>query len=210
MVCGKELGELYYPTWNIKRIDRQKEMLKFKKKCLIYNHENMDFQKWGWHAGEDEIGKSRYRYDVLILRSFKNMLASWLRNKPEKWDKFEKQIIPLYKLYTDEFLKMTHYLEFQSVTIWFDVWVKSKAYRKKKALVFGRNNKDWTLQYMANFSGRGSHFDDITQYYDRAKEMKINERYKQMKDHPKYIEFMKKYRKLHQVSNRIHKEAHSL
>jgi len=206
-VHGKELEQLYYPTSKIVRADRQKEMLKLKKECLIYNHENTNFKKWGWHAGEEHIGKSRHQYDILILRSFKNLLASWLVNPPKKWDKFDQQITSLYRLYVDEFLKITNHLEFQTVTIWFDTWIKSREYRKQKASLFFHENQDWTLQYMANFGGRGSHFDDFKEYYSRAWEMKVNERYKQMKDHPKYIEFMKKYKDLHQISNEIHKKA---
>jgi len=209
-VRGKELGKLYYPTWDTSREDRYTKMMTFHKECLIYNHENGDFKVFGKHAGEDQIGKSRHQYDILILRSFKNLTASWLKNPPGKWKKFENQIIPLYRLYADEFIHATTYLPFETVTIWFDIWIKDKSYRERKATLFGRKNVDWTLQYMANFFRRGSHFDDFKEYYYRAKELKVTKRYEQLKDHPKYIEFMKRYKDLHHVSNKIHKEAHQL
>lgn len=206
-VNGKELAQLYYPTWEIKRNKRQQEMLKLRKQCLIYNHENGDFKNWGWHAGEVEIGASKHRYDVLVMRSFKNLLASWLVNPPYKWDKFEEQIVPLYKLYADEFLRATNELEFQTVPVWFDTWTASTRYRQRKARAFGKKNREWTLQFMANFSGRGSHFDNFRKHYRRAREMKVNERYKKMQDHPKYIELMNKYSHLNEISNSIHEKA---
>lgn len=207
---GKELASLYYPTWNIERKNRQIEMLKFYKNCLIYNHENGDFKNWGWHAGEKEIGSSKNQYDILIMRSFRNLLSSWLINPPKKWQKFEKQIVPLYQLYADEYLGHTRYLEFRPVMIWFDLFIKSKVYREQKANLLNQRNEDWTLQYMANFTGRGSHFDSFKDYYDQAHKMKVNERWKQMKDHPKYIELIKKYRNLDIISNTIQKKAKAL
>jgi len=209
-VRGKELRQLYYPNRNIARDNRYKELIKLKKQCLIYNHENRDFKKWGWHAGEDQIGKSKFQYDVLVMRSFRNLLASWLRNPPKKLVKFEKQIIPLYKLYINEFLNFTNHLEFQTVTIWFDTWVKNEQYRKQKASIFGRENEDWTLRFMGNFCGRGSHFDNFHENYNKAHKMKVNERYKQMQEHPKYIELMEKYTQLDKDSNYIHERAELL
>jgi len=199
---GKELVSLYYPTW--KEPNRVEKFKSMKKQCLIYNHENKNFKMNGAPMNESLIGRSSHRFDILIMRDLRNLLASHLVNYKVRWGKIRKVIAPLYQLYAEEFLGETNYLQYQPVKIWFDQWVQSEEYRIKKAEELGFKNKDWSLQYMANFYKRGSHFDKYHDYYNRAHEMEVTKRYKMVEETPRYLFFMKKNKHLLNLSKTIH------
>ena len=54
----------------------------------------------------------------------------------------------------------------------------------------GLVNNDYTLNYMANYRNRGSSFEDLNIYYNKAKEMKVLERYKEFSDDLDYNKIM--------------------
>lgn len=210
-IRGKEIVQLFWPTWFIE--DKKIAVAlfpKIRKDCLLYNHENKDIKKYGNKSiySDEVVGKSGKKYTVLIMRDFRNLVASLLKGIPpggkdRQLSKFSRIHFPQYKINAMEFLGETNYLPFTKIFIFFDIWVSSKEYREKKAEELGLINNDYILDYMANFKRRGSHFDNFYEYYDKAKEMNVLERWKLFTNDPDYKEIMKKHNDLVELSKKI-------
>ena len=197
---GNELSKFFWPVWDIKnKEDAVNFFPRIYKDCVIYNHENASIKKGveGIYS-DDVLGKSDKKFDVLVVRSFENQLASILKSVKEE-DRYKRERLinrinrvynPLYHTNILEFLGETNYLPLTKALIFFDLWVSSKAYREKKAEEMGLVNNDYTLNYMANYRNRGSSFEDLNIYYNKAKEMKVLERYKEFSDDLDYNKIM--------------------
>lgn len=163
-----------------------------KKETLIYSYEDDSLDKIACEEFEKNhdrwIGRSRHRYDILLIRDPFNLIASRLKRDdgdiknrysfriPEE----RKIIISLWKQYAKEYLGLTNFLLHDKVCINFNRWFLDASYRREIA---NRLNLKFDDSGMATVStvGGGSSFDS-TGYDSKASEMKVLDRWKHYKD----------------------------
>ena len=82
---GTEIEHIFVPRHKFKRDPNPEESiaryLRVPKKCLIYSYENYDIRRIPHskiHSDRDIVGRSRRKYDIVILRELHNWLASKL------------------------------------------------------------------------------------------------------------------------------------
>lgn len=196
------------------------------KHCLMYSYEYRDIrnlENGGFIKNRDSIiGKSKIRYNVLILRDLFNWLASCLlkeKHGGQPLNLFPKynisgrsdwtqhaSIIPgtnyrrmkaiqtheFWKIYAKEFLGKTNYLEStgplknKKICISFNHWFANENYRKQIASLFDLEYSDFSL----SFFGSPSSFADGQDWNKDAREIKVFDRWKIIKDNIIYHEFL--------------------
>jgi len=194
--------------WEIHWSKRPEMCPNIQKPCLIYNHE--DYKLNEHPEPIPNLGKSDKQFSVLIMRSFKNMLASRLYEQPQwnlrKVQANTKDVPRFYEMYAKEFLDITHWLTFTPVKIWFDLWFSSRKYREMKAIEMDLVNSDDTIQHMAAHRKKGSTFDTFAKFKNQAKNMDVLNRYKKMENNKVYQKIIQKNPELLKLSDKIHKQ----
>ncbi len=180
------------------------------KECLIYNHENYILESLNNSILERKhdlyIGKSKTRYDLLILRDPYNTFASMLQGQKNN-NKFsyiytfpdnKKIITELWLDYAKEFLGETNYLKHTKIMINYNHWVKNQTYRKSISKKLDLDFCDTGFNIVKNYGG-GSSFDG-TKLTNQVDKMDIltrwrnfvnDEEYKKMLS-PEIIEYSHK------------------
>jgi hypothetical protein len=167
-----------------------------KKNVLIYNRENLDLRLLSNKKIEKNhdnfIGKSKVRYDALILRDPFNLFASTLKRFCEKPDnffvkKYFDEIIDRWKQYALEYLGKTNYLKNKKVVINYNTWVRSKKERQKIGKKFKITIKNSNINYILGFGG-GSSFDK-KRLNGCAKQMKVLQRWRNFSKNELYKSF---------------------
>jgi hypothetical protein len=92
----------------------------------------------------------------------------------------------LWRHFAREFTKITSFIPKPVIRIAFNYWFSSKSYRESVASQFGLKNNDITMNIMTTVSGKGSHFDTLKDYGNKANTMKVLERWKFYKDNALY------------------------
>jgi hypothetical protein len=138
--CSQEGNETI--IFNNFKINRDDEIRgKFTKKdCIIYSYEDCTFKdifnKYFIKKLPSLIGESKIKYNILILRDPFNLFASRLyRELTRSNNKIsilnnKKELIKLWKDYAKEFLGKTNHIKDNKVVINYNLWYKSKDYRK--------------------------------------------------------------------------------
>ncbi len=158
------------------------------------------------------LGKSAKRYDVLILRDPFNLFASRLKMMDRKLngikemgDKLtEKQRIDnelrekrlkrligkssvnLWISYAKEFLGETDYLTQKKVFINYNQWFSDQEYRQNISQQLDVQFSDLGLEKVKG-QGKGSSFDQLN-FSGKATDMKVLERWQNVKDDPRFIQ----------------------
>jgi len=220
-VRGRPIGKFFVPIPSFKHspeieISMTRNVYKH---CLLYCYERNDIRKLETSDFIDNrefmIGKSKDKYNVLVLRDVFNWLASillrpgkrysiklnqrpkynisgikdWTEHAaiiPKKNYIHARRLIEYWKIYAEEFLGKTNYLKEKKIYILSNRWFADKAYREKIASLFGLINSDFSL----DFVGSKSSFDGKKYRRGGALEMKILERWKTFKDNVVYHEIL--------------------
>lgn len=161
---------------------------------LCYNYENACFKDITdpfFEFNHDiYLGKTKKRYDILILRDPFNTMASIYKgimkgNKVYSQVHLNrKNITQLWIDYAKEFLGETNYLKNQKIIINYNQWIMDKNYRKEisKQLELDFTDKNFT---QVSKHGGGSSFDGI-ELNRNSQQMKVTERWKTVIDDPEY------------------------
>lgn len=190
------------PGWRTKDIDRWQREAKGEfstKKCLLYSYEDQPIEKLSDRNFEKKhdlyFGRSKVRYDVIIMRDPFNLFASRLRASrkrevpPDQFDfmrvKSKKSSLPqMWIDYAQEYLDETNYLRHTKVHINYNLWSTDPNYRcqiaKKLDLDFTDAGFD---DVMTN--GGGSSFDGVS-LNGKASAMSVLERWKHFADDPHF------------------------
>jgi hypothetical protein len=130
------------------------------------------------------FGKSKERFDLLILRDPFNLFAS--RFKGGMIDVKSKRLtaVDLWIQYAKEFLGETNHLNQKKILINYNQWVSDIDYRKKLSLRLGLLFSDTGLRKVASLGG-GSSFDGQAMN-GRGNQMSVLERWKHFQHNETY------------------------
>lgn len=123
------------------------------------------------------LGKSRRRFNVLILRDAFNCFASRLQ-----YGWLSDEVIDLWKAYAREFLGETNYLGNNKILVNYHRWCRDQTYRLDCARDLGLVTTDKGVNDVSDIGG-GSSFDP-TELDGQASQMKSDERWKLFENDP--------------------------
>jgi len=203
-------------SWPENRINRIRNK---KKECIMYRYEinhlvNNRFWELKIRAknhNNSYVGKSKFQFDVIVLRDFKNWLASLIRFQDGTWfmEKNKKRYMELWSHVAEEFIGDTNFLPSKKIQIKYNEWFADDGYRKKIAQLMNLEYSDKFINRLS-ITGRskkiptGSSFDDAT-FKNKANEMQVLERYKLLQgdDLEFYNSIVEEYSELLELSNEI-------
>lgn len=165
------------------------------KDCLVYSYEDQPMEKLCDRAFERKhdlyFGKSKVRYDLILLRDPFNLFASRIRasrrKKPTAGSinfmavKSRRHTLSqLWIDYAKEYLDETHYLSNIKVPVNYNQWVSDSAYRRQLAETLQLEFTDSGVDDVMT-NGGGSSFDG-TDLQGKATKMSVLERWKHFSD----------------------------
>jgi hypothetical protein len=122
---------------------------------------------------------------VLVLRDAYNTFASVWHGKRRMRNRLHRFYSLHWKTYAREFLGETSYLPDDTVMVSFNDWFTDVDYRRKKADELGLDSADRGIDEISS-DGGGSSFTG-QRFQDRAREMKVLERWRHFIDDPEYL-----------------------
>lgn len=153
------------------------------KSLLIHSYEHYCLSQvlgtWFEKKREEFLGKSQYKFDILILRDPYNTFASLIKSG-EKFNNLDF-IIDKWLEHAREYLGLSNYLH-NRVSISYNQWFQNKAYRQKIAENLGLIFTDAGINTVS-VVGKGSSFDRVN-YDGKASQMTVLSRYQDFLDHP--------------------------
>ncbi|MEM9399968.1 MAG: hypothetical protein AAF984_07140 [Verrucomicrobiota bacterium] len=174
------------------------------KNCLIYSYEDQPIEAFSDRTFEARhdlyFGKSKVRYDLILIRDPFNLFASRLRasERGKSVDyqmdfmkvKSHKSSLPeLWIDYAREYLDETRYLQNIKVPVNYNLWVLDKEYRRQVAEKLAMDFTDAGFdEVMTN--GGGSSFDGVT-LHGKASEMSVLERWKHFEEDDRFQALIK-------------------
>lgn len=217
----REIREFFVPIPRLRSLSETEinHLRNVHKFCLMYSYEHKDIRKL---ENEDpvknrdfSVGRSKNKYNVLILRDVFNWLASWLLNPGKKfslrldqypeynilkhkdWVKHAsviprknylagQNLIERWKYYALEFLGRSDYLPEKKVVISFNQWFLDEDYRISIANSLNLKNSELSLDY----AGNKSSFDRYKFSRGGVRDIKVLERWKFFKDNVVYQEIL--------------------
>jgi hypothetical protein len=163
------------------------------KNVLITSYEDYPIPKVASKRAERThdyyLGKSRQRFDVLILRDPFNLAASRLQKGFTTVKSLSQTVADMWVDYAKEYLGETQYLRNIKVVINYNQWVLDKRYRQAVAHQLGLEFSDAGLQEVPLFAG-GSSF-DRTIFSGSAAEMKLFQRWQYYTENKCYLEMVR-------------------
>ena len=188
-------------------IDKEKNGKFSKKDCLIYSYEDGSFKKVLHKKFEKNydkfVGRSKKRYNILILRDPFNLFASRIFRYHNLYGGNvlkEIRAKKLWKSYAREYLGETSYLGKDKILINYNVWFLNKDYRNNIERKLELEPSNEKVNEVLTF-GEGSSFDGV-KFDGKANEMKVLERWKLLAD-DEFYKFILKDKELVELSNRI-------
>jgi hypothetical protein len=155
---------------------------------LLYSYEDWGLSDIGCQRFEKYhdlyLGRSRQRFDVLIMRDPFNLLASRLKNNYREVKKRGCSVIDLWLESAREFLDETHYLPHNRLCINYPRWFQDKPYRQSIAQYLGLPFTDAGINSVTSFGG-GSSFDG-KEMDGQASRMDVNNRWRQFAENDEY------------------------
>lgn len=169
---------------------------------LIYSYEDQELEKVAHPAFERKhdlyLGKSKEKFDVIIMRDPFNLLASRLQTNPRE-DGVNYSMLEVYSRhhslpelwisYAKECLGETSYLKNKKVYINYNKWFIDIDYRKNIAKQLNIEFSDRGFNDVSQ-SGRGSSFDGL-KYAGETHKMDVLNRWKIFSDHALYRQLLK-------------------
>ncbi|MGK7891769.1 MAG: hypothetical protein AB4042_20775 [Leptolyngbyaceae cyanobacterium] len=167
--------------------------------CLIYGYEDQTLDCICHPSFEGlhdiYVGKSKQRFDLLILRDPFNLFASRLKSNMIDIKAKRMTAVELWIQYAQEFLGESKYLKQNKLLINYNQFVADIDYRKKLALDLGLPFSDAGIKKVVSLGG-GSSFDG--QNMDgRGAEMRVLERWKHFEQDPNFREIFQNQTLLH-------------
>ena len=174
------------------------------KQVLLTNVENLPLGNVArdplfFDGAERVLGASGRRITVLVLRDAFNTFASVAHGKRRMRARLHRFYRDQWKTYAREFLGTTAALPADTVMIGFNQWFADSDYRKAKAEELGLDHCDRGVDEVSS-DGGGSSFEG-RDYQDRARQMKVLERWQVFADDPRYRSAFD--RETVELSNRI-------
>lgn len=165
------------------------------KDCLVYSYEDQPMVKLCDRSFEKKhdiyFGKSKVRYDLIILRDPFNLFASRLR--ASRRDTAESGYIDFMKVksrahsltqlwieYAREYLNESQYLQHIKVPVNYNQWVNNPDYRRQLAESLGLEFTDSGVDDVMT-NGGGSSFEG-TELQGKASDMPVLERWKNFRN----------------------------
>ena len=210
---GTPAEKFFVPLPNMTHWDEKdiKPIRLKQKECLMYCHENYDIRDIKNLSVDRDvnIGKSEFRFDILILRDIFNWVASTIMDRGfqdssiirASYYKHAVQRIWKWKACAIEFLGESKYLENEKICISFNKWFVDEEYRISITNKLGLKYSTVTLDDVPR-TRRGSSFDGLI-YDGRAREMDCLNRWKVFRDNILYQELFKKNKDIIELSDRI-------
>lgn len=166
---------------------------------IIAGHEERSLKDVAWACGTSNVFGSGTRL-VVVLRDFKNWVASYIKMAGRDGKPYDELIndekIDTYKDHCKFFFESSD-IEY----ILFNRWFSSERYRRELTERLNLTFTDAAIDQKSPFGG-GSSFDKM-EYLKTASLMKVNDRYKQMEDHPVYNNIIKENQEALEMSNEI-------
>ncbi|CAN2045895.1 hypothetical protein GMMP13_220018 [Candidatus Magnetomoraceae bacterium gMMP-13] len=157
--------------------------------ALIYSHEDRRLNYVGSPIFEKNhdfyIGKVGKRFDILILRDPFNLFAGRLHSKRMRVYANTLSVADMWIMYAREYLGMTNYLKNNKTLVNYNQWCIDRSYREKLAKKLELEFSDEGFEEVSKI-GFGSSFDG-TRYQNKASNMKVFERWKNMINNDEYI-----------------------
>ncbi len=180
----------YFPQhkWTIEHYKKEAKILT-PKKYLLYSYEDyplseifhQDFEK----KHDLYLGKSKKRYDLLILRDPFNLFASRFKKDMMNVHDPNGDFVEYWLDYAKEFLGETNYLKHNKICINYNIWNKDRDYREEIALKLGLEFTDKGFNTVSKAAG-GSSFDGQN-LNGKANLMDVDNRWKHFINNPLYI-----------------------
>ncbi|MDY6783746.1 MAG: hypothetical protein SW833_14600 [Cyanobacteriota bacterium] len=154
----------FFPNnkWSIDRFKNQAKGNLTPKDCLIYNYEDYALSDVFSEKFEEKhdlyLGKTKTRYDVLVIRDPFNLLASRLKNNYMPTKDKNKNCIDLWIDYAKEYLGETQYLRYNKVCVNYNQWTTDIEYRKQIAQQLNLEFSDAGINKVSGCGG-GSSFE---------------------------------------------------
>ena len=162
-----------------------------KKNTLILSYENCFLDEDIFHEFDSKhdqlVGKSKHRYEIVILRDAYNLFASLIKSGRAGAENV-KQYIRLYKQYAREFLGLTNLSDrndYRRILINFNQWFASSEYRASILRKIGHSTPEGTAYMRVPSEGGGSSFSG-TMKTGNAAQLGVLERWKQLTGNPLY------------------------
>lgn len=189
---GTPIEDIFVKVPKLKNVKKDKieEVRNKYKKCLIYSYENIDLRKFEKReiTPRKYVGKSHFKFDVLIIRDLLNWAAStfkytgrlalldlnFARDLDARNCAQRRKLFDGWKSHAFEFLGKTEYLE-NKICISYNDWL-NKDYREKTALKFMLINNEISIDTVAAINNKGSQFNGLS-YDGKASKMKVLERW---------------------------------
>ncbi|MDY7013362.1 MAG: hypothetical protein SVX43_07095 [Cyanobacteriota bacterium] len=148
--------------WAIERFKKQAKGELTPKDCLIYNYEDYALETAISREFEEKhdlyLGKSKKRYDLLIMRDPFNLLASRLKKKYMPTKDKEKNCVDLWIEYAKEYVGETQYLKYNKICVNYNQWTKDIDYRQQIAQQLDLEFSDAGINTVSGCGG-GSSFE---------------------------------------------------
>lgn len=159
-----------------------------KKDLLIYSlegyHPRLIAKKKIQKKHKLYFGKSRKKYDIIILRDPYNLLASRLKNKKIglKTRSYLTSFADMWVAFAREYLGETNFSPYPKVAVNYNKWAEEKAYRKQLTKTLHIPFTDAGFHEVTNYGG-GSSFDGS----GAKKDLDVFGRWKHYKDDPTFL-----------------------
>ncbi|MEL4897319.1 hypothetical protein [Crocosphaera sp. Alani8] len=168
---------------NVLELDRER-LRYYRTKSLImhtYEHYSLSQVMGDWFENQRDkfLGKSKERFDILLLRDPFNLFASLIHRGEELNN--TNYIIEKWLEHAREYYGITNYLKYR-ISINYNQWFINQDYRNKIAKSLNLAFTDAGINSVVNV-GKGSSFDG-TSYDGKASKMPVLYRYKDYLNHP--------------------------
>jgi len=194
----REFQKDFFTKFNI---NAEKIGMFSKKNLFMFSYEDEHLEKIVSEKFEKNremwIGRSKKRYDLLLLRDPFNLFASRLKkeddiieNKYSLRKESERAILSaMWKGHAKEFLGETSILKNNKVCVNYNKWVSDREYRRIIAGLLDLEFTDAGVEEVLHIGG-GSSFDRI-KYNQKASDMKVLERWKHYIDDDDFLDIFK-------------------
>lgn len=172
--------------------------------CLLYSHEDYSLEQVTNPEFAEKhdiyLGKSREKYDILIIRDPFNLLASRLKSNMMDVKAPNQTVINLWIAYAREYLGETQYLKNHKVCINYNRWTMDVDYRRQLAGKLKLEFSDAGINEV-KAQGGGSSFEGKA-FDGQAGKMDVHNRWKYYAEDPLYRQLLNN-RELLEYSERI-------
>ena len=163
------------------------------KECFLYSYEDqslVQITKPEYEKKHDlYMGKTKTRYDVLLLRDPFNLMASRLRKGYLDVKSRGVSLVDMWIEYAREFVGDTQYLTNNKVVINYNKWFSDFSYRQEIAQSLDIEFSDAGINYVSSYGG-GSSF-EAQDLSGKAQEMKVLRRWEAFADNPDFIALLR-------------------